>query len=193
MNTDGCSYRQATPDGGCRTRALFRPGRRTARARRAWGLLQMIGAIFAGSAVLSVTVPLFMAAQREAEVGAARARMTTEARELSGHIREDIRQASRVELAAGGTELRLVLTRASQPGVQDRITYRRTADGLQREVRPGDDARPAERRVYGPPLTQCQFVQDPGGVVARLSYVRRVSGRSVRYSLNCSAMPRSAL
>ncbi|MGV3724686.1 MAG: hypothetical protein ACO1SX_27630 [Actinomycetota bacterium] len=169
-----------------------RPGRSPV-GRRGWGLIQLLGALFAGSLVLGASVPLFLAAQREADIGMARAQMTATARELSARIKEDVRQATDVEAAAGGDELRLTQARVDQPAVRDRITYRRTAAGLVREVRPGDRARAAERSVYGRPLSTCRFTRQRQGVSAKLVFNGRVSGRTVRYTLECAATPRSAL
>jgi hypothetical protein len=162
-------------------------------AKRGWGLIQMIGALFAGSLVLGACVPLLLAAQREADIGAVRARMTATARELSARINEDVRQASDVQVGAGGGELRLSLGRVSSPGIRDRVIYRRTEAGLVREVVPGDSGRPAERAVYGHPLSECRFAKEQQAVSARLLFGSRLRGRNVRYALDCVATPRSAL
>lgn len=164
----------------------------TRAVRRGWGVVQLLGAIFAGTLVLGACVPLFMAAQREADVGMVRARMTTTAREISARLREDVRQATDVQVTGGGDGLQLTQTRVAT-GVRDRITYRRTAKGLVRDVTPGDGARPAERSVFTGALSQCRFARQQDAVSASLSFASRVNGRPVQYRLDCTATPRSAL
>ena len=78
------------------------------RRRRGWGLLQTVGSMFAGSLVLGACVPLFITAQRQADLSSARARMTLQAREISSHFREDIRRASAVQSGPASARRRIL-------------------------------------------------------------------------------------
>jgi hypothetical protein len=159
--------------------------------RRGWGLLQVLGGIFAGSLVLGVCVPLFIAGQREADLGSARARMTLEAREISNHFREDVRQASDVQVSGDGRALRLVHARPSQRGAHDVLSYQSTPAGLLREVRTGGAI--AERSLYAATLREVRFHRSGSSVTAQLDFGHEQYGRTVRYHLNCAATPRSSL
>jgi len=170
----------------------FTTATRPRAGHRGLGLLQLIGAIFAGTLVLGAVVPLFMAAQREADVAMVRARMTATAREISARLREDVRQATDVQVTAGGGGLQLTQARVAT-GVRDRIIYRRTPEGLVRDVTPGDGRRPAERSLFTGALSQCRFARQQHAVSAELSFASRVNGRPVHYRLDCTATPRSAL
>lgn len=157
--------------------------------RRGWGLLQMIGGIFAGSLVLGVCVPLFMAAQRHADRSAALARLTLQAREASSHFREDVRQASSTEIAEGGRLLRLVSTNRART----EVVYQATVNGLVREVRSGPAGPVTERSLYDRGEAGCRFGREGDRVTARLEFVRVLDGRQLRYHLDCDATPRSSL
>lgn len=163
------------------------------KARRGWGLLQMIGGLFAGSLVLGVCVPLFITAQRHADLGAARSRITLQAREVSSHFREDVRQAATVQIAGDGRLLRLVHFRPDQPNVRALVTYEVTPRGLLREVRLGRNGAATERNLYATDLTSCRFGQAGKGVTARLDFAHDEYGRTLRYHLDCEATPRSSL
>lgn len=168
---------------------------RTGRGKRnrGWGLLQMIGGIFAGSLVLGVCVPLFLTAQRQADLSAAQAQMTLQARELSSHFREDVRQASAAEVAEEGRLLRLGLARAEPPNLPVQVTYRTTPGGVVREVRLAPHAVLTERSVYDRAAPGCRFRREGSQLTARLDFARELHGRSLRYYLECEATPRSSL
>jgi hypothetical protein len=158
----------------------------------------MIGGIFAGSLVLGVCVPLFLATQRQADLSAAQARITLQARELSSHFREDVRQASAAEVREEGRLLRLVLARPEQPNLPVQVTYRSTAGGLVREVHAAPHAalterRLTERRVYDRAAADCRFRREGSKLTAQLDFARELYGRSLRYHLECEATPRSSL
>jgi hypothetical protein len=160
--------------------------------RRGWGLIHLIGGMFTSALVLGTCVPLYVGAQRQAEWGIHRARMTATAREVTAAVQADVRQASSIRIM-GGRELRLTLARASRPGVRDLVRYRQTEAGLIREVRPGAGDRPPERVMYGEPLVGARFTRQGKSVHAQLSFRRKLYGREIRMDLECSATPRSAL
>jgi hypothetical protein len=153
-------------------------------------MLDALGGLFVSALVLSACVPLYLSAQRGAERGVARVRMQEMAREIEGHLREDIRQAERVE--AGSPVLRLSLRRASQPSIRDRVTYRWGAGGLTREVVPGGAGREPERALYGSPLAEVRFSREGTAVHSRLEFRERTRGLHVTQLLDCTATPRSA-
>jgi len=159
--------------------------------RRGWGLLQTLGGMFAGSLVLGVCVPLFVTAQREADLGTARARMTLEAREISSHFREDVRQASAIQVSEDGRSLRLTHSRPDQPGVSGLVSYQVNRAGLLREVR--TEGATSERNVYAHSLRGARFNRAGRAVTARLDFSHEQYGRTLRYHLDCEATPRSSL
>lgn len=169
---------------------LFRPDRR-ANLRRGWGLLQVVGGIFAGSLVLGVCVPLFLTAQRQADLSGAQARMHLQAREISGHFREDVRQASTVQVAANGQTLRLIRPSATQPALQTVVRYERSPQGLLREVQ-SSNGETTERSVYTAALKEARFGRAGHTVTARLDFAHAQYGRTLEYHLDCAATPRSS-
>ncbi|HEU4753523.1 MAG TPA: hypothetical protein VFU47_10490, partial [Armatimonadota bacterium] len=60
--------------------------------------MQTVTSIFLTALIFGFCIPLYMAAQRQADAALVRARMAAVAREVAAHLREDIRQAARVEV-----------------------------------------------------------------------------------------------
>jgi len=161
--------------------------------RRGWGLLQTVGGLFAGSLVLSVCVPLFLTAQRQADLSSARARMTLQAREISNHFREDVRQASVIQISEDGRSLRLERVRPARPNERTSVNYQLTPKGLVREVRRVTRGEVTERRLYAAALTGARFGRSGRAVTARLDLSHEQYGRSLQYHLDCEATSRSSL
>lgn len=158
--------------------------------RRGWTLLTLVTSFFVSALVLGTCVPLYLAGQREAEIGMRNARMREVGREISSHFREDVRQAGQVAVDTGGRGLRLALPRPG--GGTDRVLYQSGAEGLIREVLPGGSGRAAERAVYGTPLRSVRFRQSGPRVAAELDLGQEYRGRTLELRLECSAVPRSA-
>src|SRR5205823_6537804 len=109
-------------------------------ADRAYTLIHTVTSMFAGALALGIAVPLFITAQRQADAGRLRARMTAMGREIAAQFREDVRAAGAVEVTGGGSALRLTLPRVSG-GSPDVAHYFWTHAALRRELRRG--GRPA--------------------------------------------------
>ena len=165
------------------------------RWRAGWGLIHTIAAIGLSAVTLSIAVPMFLAAQRQADLTARQAAVTAQAREVEAHFREDVRAATAVETAPNGNELDLTLTHPAQPEAKDHVTYRWTTAGLQRELRPGTPARSSERYLYGAPLAEARFRRAGKSVELSLQFVYAGPTRRNRRELRllCSATPRSLL
>jgi hypothetical protein len=161
------------------------------RSRRGVGLIHMIGGLFVGGLVLSLSVPLYLTAVRQADGGVLRSRMREQARQITSRIREDVRQAASLQLASDGSGVRLTLQRPN--GARDQISYEHSAQGLVRDVRPGDSGRTAEHDVWSTPLTGVTFSHSGPAVRAQLFFDQQINGRRAAFSTDCTAIPRSAL
>lgn len=157
--------------------------------RRGAGLLHLISGVFVSALVLGTCVPLFITAQRQAETGARKARMTASARELMHALQEDVRQSAGAVPTGGSKGLRLIVPRTSGAGPRA-VTYRSTLAGLVREQH--DAGRLTARAYYGGPGARASFAREGSAIRARLSFAERVRGRELKLAVECSALPRSA-
>lgn len=160
--------------------------------RRGWTLLHLVGGMFVGSLVLGMVVPLYLTAQRNAESGMLRARMNTAARELGARFREDVRQASSVQVGNGGRTLSLVLPHPGTRGPATRVVYRAGSGGLVREARAGAGSL-AEVSEFAAPLAAWTFNRSGTGYGAHWSFRQPFRERELRLELDSFATPRSAL
>lgn len=147
--------------------------------RRGYTLLQTLTGMFVGSAVLGSTVPLYITAQRHADLEAVRSRALIQAREIGGQLRSDLRCAQTAEMGAGGQLIRLRQRRVDHPGVTDVITYRMAGGVLTRHLNPAGIGRAAERQTWSAPLREVQFERAGAGVRARLRFRAETASRPV--------------
>jgi hypothetical protein len=155
--------------------------------RRGVGLIHFIGGLFVSGVVLSICVPLYLTGLRQADAGILRARMREEARQISNHFREDVRQAASVSIASNGSGVRLL---ASRPGGRrSEVRYQLAKAGLTREVSGSDEARDA----WAAPLTGVRFTRAGRSVRLQLFFDQQLYGHRQAFSTECAAVPRSAL
>lgn len=155
--------------------------------RRGSTLLQVVGGLFVAGLVLSMAVPLYLAAVRRADAGILQSRMREQARRLAGRLREDVRRARTVRLAGDGSGMRLELPRPG--GGTDHVSYRFESGTLVRDLR----GRVPERDVYAAPLVGARFTRSGAGVRAQFFFDQTLYGRRLALSADCVAVPRSAL
>lgn len=155
--------------------------------RRGVGLIHFIGGLFVSGVVLSICVPLYLTGMRQADAGILRARMREEARQISDHFREDVRQAASISIASDGSGVRLA---SNSPGRRrSEVRYQFSQTGLNREVEGGEKARDA----WSAPLTGVRFSRAGRTVRLQLFFDQQLYGRRQGFSADCAAAPRSAL
>jgi hypothetical protein len=156
------------------------------RTTRGIGLLELIGGMFVSALVLAIVVPLYVAAQRSADLGLARSRVSDTARRLTHQMREDVRQAAEVRVVDGGVGLTLDLRR----NPRELVRYRRAGTGLVRESHfAAGGGRAGQFDMYAA-LREVRFSRQGAGVRAQLFFEDRVRGRRIGLATECVAAPR---
>ena len=148
--------------------------------RRGLTLLQMVAAIGVTTGVMTLAVPLVIAAERHLQRVAVRNRLQLELREAAFHFGEDVRQARRIELK--GSVLRLDL--GDRKGL-----YRGDAAGLTRSA---TGAGAPERAEWRQPPIHARFTRAGSTVRAQLSGAQAILGRRVETSISCTEIARAA-
>lgn len=159
---------------------------------RGVGLIHLVAGMFVTGLVLSLCVPLFLAAERYSEAGRARARMAEQGRRITGHLREDVRQSVSAQVLNRGAALRLNLGRTLS-GKPDQVLYEVTPEGLVRSLRPGTPDRQAQQDLFGAPLAVARFERSGKTIRAQLFFEQRLNGRTLPFSTDCAAIPRAEL